>query len=397
MCDNKTSELIEILSKIFINNKYDYSKISWDGKTSSRVIVVCREHNYEWNTLVQNLLRGHGCKKCGSQKVSLAKNKSKVFFEKAKDKFSGKFDYSNSKYTKLVEPFTTKCIKHNREFTVKEARHHLESDWGGCPDCNKEYRSGQNHPLVIPKCDFEKKIREIHPENIIFDTSDYITLSSIIKVYCSKHDRKWESTGSNLLSAGRGCQICGYESTGDKLRKSIDTFINEANIIHNNKYTYDNFIYVNNGTPSEVTCKSHGNFLIPPSVHLKGYGCPLCSNARSSKGEVEWIESIIKENGYDIIYKGGKYNRQERFEFDSKKYFTDGFCKETKTVFEFLGCWYHGCPKCFHSEKVHSWNKKKMCDLYEEFIFRKKIFEKNGYNVEYIWECEWNKKQAKEL
>ena len=31
----------------------------------------------------------------------------------------------------------------------------------------------------------------------------------------------------------------------------------------------------------------------------------------------------------------------------SESYYADGFDEETYTVFEFYGCWYHGCPHCF--------------------------------------------------
>ncbi len=29
-------------------------------------------------------------------------------------------------------------------------------------------------------------------------------------------------------------------------------------------------------------------------------------------------------------------------------YPVDGYCAETDTVYEFQGCWMHGCSKCFH-------------------------------------------------
>ena len=48
----------------------------------------------------------------------------------------------------------------------------------------------------------------------------------------------------------------------------------------------------------------------------------------------------------------------------------DGFCLETNTVFQFHGCHWHGCPKCFPRlaqrqekvifEKIEK-NKKEIC------------------------------------
>ena len=34
----------------------------------------------------------------------------------------------------------------------------------------------------------------------------------------------------------------------------------------------------------------------------------------------------------------------------TKKYDADGYCKEINTIFEFQGCYYHGCKKCFNEK-----------------------------------------------
>jgi len=107
------------------------------------------------------------------------------------------------------------------------------------------------------------------------------------------------------------------------------------------------------------------------------------------EAQLEWLKHTEDVTGNDIIYKGGKHNREEAFRFNSKLYRVDGYCKETKTIYEFLGCWYHGCPDCQDPEKIHCWKKVSMKELYQEFIDRKKVFEDNGYNVISIWECKW--------
>ena len=32
----------------------------------------------------------------------------------------------------------------------------------------------------------------------------------------------------------------------------------------------------------------------------------------------------------------------------------DGFCEATNTVYEFQGCFWHGCKKCFDSDTINS-------------------------------------------
>ena len=46
--------------------------------------------------------------------------------------------------------------------------------------------------------------------------------------------------------------------------------------IHGNRYTYSYVKYKNQITPIRVFCSEHGDFLITPSAHWKGVGCPEC-------------------------------------------------------------------------------------------------------------------------
>jgi G:T-mismatch repair DNA endonuclease (very short patch repair protein) len=124
-----------------------------------------------------------------------------------------------------------------------------------------------------------------------------------------------------------------------------------------------------------------------------------CSTCSGSKGENEWLDSISS--------KGINIQRQYRIKLisESQRIITnrsclqvDGYCEETNTVYEYLGCWYHGCPKregCrpihppFNDDHIHSEIKKSMITLRNEWNIRKSVLEEIGYNVISIWECEW--------
>ena len=58
-------------------------------------------------------------------------------------------------------------------------------------------------------------------------------------------------------------------------------------------------------------------------------------------------------------------------------YPVDGYCKETDTVYEFQGCFMHGCPKCFSSNSFNPLKKQTMGYLYktcsERTVFIKSI------------------------
>ena len=56
-------------------------------------------------------------------------------------------------------------------------------------------------------------------------------------------------------------------------------------------------------------------------------------------------------------------------------YKVDGFCQDNKTIYEFNGCFWHGCSKCYDCN-TPCWRNgdlKSMGDLYLETVEEKKI------------------------
>ncbi len=90
---------------------------------------------------------------------------------------------------------------------------------------------------------------------------------------------------------------------------TLETFINNAQKLHKDKYDYSQSIY--NGYNKEITinCPTHGNFIITPHKHIKGIGCILC-NDKDDRTENFINEcKIIHNNKYDyskVIYKASR-------------------------------------------------------------------------------------------
>lgn len=61
-------------------------------------------------------------------------------------------------------------------------------------------------------------------------------------------------------------------------RLTADEFIERANLKHNNKYLYDNVNYQSSTSKVRIICKLHGEFIQEANSHLRGSGCPHCSN-----------------------------------------------------------------------------------------------------------------------
>jgi hypothetical protein len=69
----------------------------------------------------------------------------------------------------------------------------------------------------------------------------------------------------------------------------------------------------------------------------------------------------------------------------------DGFDEKSNTVYQYHGCFWHGCTKCYSSDFINNKNKTTMEDLYEKTIERSEQIKKAGYNLIEMWECEWTK------
>lgn len=74
-----------------------------------------------------------------------------------------------------------------------------------------------------------------------------------------------------------------------------DIFIFKSSLLHNNKYCYENVVYVNSVTKVEIICPVHGLFQQLPKTHIKGHGCRKCSGNESDS--IRFFEKVKTVHG----------------------------------------------------------------------------------------------------
>lgn len=111
-------------------NKYDYSKVVYK-KASEKVVIICREHNYEFEQTPNSHLGGSGCPICGG----VYRMPKEEFIEKAKQVHGDKYDYSKVNFKNLTTKVTIICPEHG-EF---EQTPHDHLNGKGCSICNRGY------------------------------------------------------------------------------------------------------------------------------------------------------------------------------------------------------------------------------------------------------------------
>lgn len=77
----------------------------------------------------------------------------------------------------------------------------------------------------------------------------------------------------------------------------------------------------------------------------------------------------------------------------TQMYFVDGYDAVTRTVYEFNGCFFHGCPLCYPNRDVRNYATpdRTVEELYQATLSKRMNILREGYNVKEIWECQWDR------
>ena len=75
------------------------------------------------------------------------------------------------------------------------------------------------------------------------------------------------------------------------------------------------------------------------------------------------------------------------------RYTVDGFDAETNTIYEFQGCFWHGCPKCYPNRSQAHLRLEQRCpaDVYLCTQEKLQFLRDKGYYITEMWECDWRK------
>lgn len=105
------------------------------------------------------------------------------------------------------------------------------------------------------------------------------------------------------------------------------------------------------------------------------------ANDNQSNVAIEWLtyrEAVDSHPIYTVLDGREAWITVERCGEEKPKK-VDGFYDND--VYEFSGCYYHGCTKCFPERQQQ----------YQKTLAQNEEITQAGYNLHHIWECEWEK------
>lgn len=163
-----------------------------------------------------------------------------------------------------------------------------------------------------------------HGNKYDYKNSIYLGCQKPINIICPIHG-EFTTLPMNHLQ-GHGCPECGKLISSKKQASNVNSFIDEANKIHNYKYDYSKVNYVNNRTKVIIVCPTHGEFLVTPNSHLSRHsGCPKCGREEVGNKKRKTLEEFIKEarevHGYKYDYSKVIYkNTHSKIKIICKKH-----------------------------------------------------------------------------
>jgi len=263
-------------SAVIHSNKYNYSKTTYIGSLD-KVIITCPEHG-DFKQTPSGHLTGRGCAKCFHDSWT---SNTEEFIVKSM-LVHGNYQYDKTIYRKAIEKVTITCLKHgNFEQTPNN---HLNGY--GCTICARE-NSRSNTATFI------RKAIACHGDKYSYDKVTYIGSQDKVTIICPEHGVFTQSPSSHIM--GVACPSCNYDRTD-----AASTFITRSNRIHDSKYSYDKVEYKGTLKKVTIICPDHGEFQLEPGHHMRGVACAICSNERSRGTTADFIEraSLIHENRY---------------------------------------------------------------------------------------------------
>lgn len=135
-------------------------------------------------------------------------------------------------------------------------------------------------------------------------------------------------------------------------RLTNEKFIEKANLVHNNQYTYSKCNYINPKTKVVITCHFHGEFNQLPYNHLSGKGCCKCATNKRTMSLLEFVEKSI------AIWGVGKFDYSKVIYKKNYIHVLLGCLADITHGYFSITPGHHltgrGCPKCNRTCKLNT-------------------------------------------
>ncbi|GFR22004.1 uncharacterized protein TNCT_496202 [Trichonephila clavata] len=107
-------------------------------------------------------------------------------------------------------------------------------------------------------------------------------------------------------------------------------------------------------------------------VPVQGY----CNSTNFSRDSIRWLDFVAHTEGHRILHALNGTGEPK-----IAGYSVDGFCKETNTVYQYQGCFHHGCEMCYDGDLIHPLTGTTMRSLRQKKEGVIDTLRQRGYNI----------------
>lgn len=335
------------------------------------------------------LLQTKKCPVCPSE-AHLKKLKNLKTLFKGKIKLSNPVRKPKSNLVKL----DAECVECGTEFRAKLAARSIK-----CPTCKEIGELKQIEGNAGRKTKHRDRVRELKAEAVkkyglewrVFGEENRNKVHRYVikrlhpqvkqigekKFKCLNCDHRWKTDPRKVVHALHGCPKCAKSETSKVNSISPKEF--NLRVIKESDGILRCKDYVKYGVKCTFECVEGHEFKSRTTIRR----CPKCNpSGRYSVLAVTWLTSLEVEFGIKIQH--GLNEGEHHITLNEKKVFFDGYHKKSKTVFEFLGNFWHTNPMVYTEAKSPIQDSPEKA--YRKTMRRFLELNKLGYNVIFVWE-----------
>jgi hypothetical protein len=387
---------------LFWSNKNDIQSRNLNKASRIKMIFNCNICNHEFNSSLADINNSNSwCPYCSNNKLCLDENCLYCFNKSFAN--SKKAIYWSNK--NLIMPRNVAISSHkkyifncnicNHEFNTT-LNYIYKNNW--CPYCSQ--KSGKlcldDNCLYCFNRSFasSKRANCWSNKNLINPRNVYINLVKKFIFNCNVCNHEFVSSLNHISLSNSWCPYCPQNSGKLCLDENCQYCFNKS-FANSNKIKFwsaknkinPRNITLHNSKKCWFICNKNHQFEITLYSISKGHWCQQCIISNFSKSQIQWLEFLEK---YNNIYIQHALNEGE-YMIKNTRWKADGYCKETNTIYEFHGDYWHGNPNMYNPNDINVTSIKTFGELYNNTIIRENKIKELGYNLEVMWESKWNK------
>lgn len=221
-----TDEFVEMVKQRF-KDEFTFEKTEYKG-SKIKACITCKKHG-DFYITPHDILRGHGCPKCGRERIGEAHSDTQeAFMNKVKDKgLMDIYDFSEVIYEKSNKNIKLYCKE--RDKYGREHGYFYMTPNGllmghRCPKCSNLHRRTQEELIE----DFKR----IHGDKYDYTKVEFKNMRTKICIICPEHGEFLQTSDAHMR--GQGCPLCKMSHMENKICQSLKdngvTYEYESNI-----------------------------------------------------------------------------------------------------------------------------------------------------------------------